>query len=259
MLVPALITCQCKASKWELCKFLSKLLLLQYGKVCSGPPYWLVGRQGQIYAVKEKDHVRFFWVPVGLQCLDSPYQIRVWWDGVELKCEKRPASMCNVNCSHFWVEFQGMVGLEWSRGGQQDGEEKPWGSGALCLSFTLSFQIRKGGGREKGRKRAGWGEGRKRGWEEGGKEEENTPKKKKHKAKHPFGQSTRNNSKVANSAENGIAGLFHSFGWLTIPSAWCFSRLHASNALIILHSRRTAWCPWMWATVYLPQEGSVLS
>ncbi|KAG3261976.1 hypothetical protein H1C71_016913, partial [Ictidomys tridecemlineatus] len=51
------------------------------------------------------------------------------------------------------------------------------------------------------------------------------------------------------------AGLaLHSSGQLLMPSARCFSRLDAANALITSCSRKKAWCPWTTISVSSCQE-----
>ena len=148
MLVPSLITCQCKAWKWDLCTFLSKLLLLLEWQGM----FWaslLVSRQEhQTYALTEKDQVRFFSEQkiVGLQCLVSSHQIREFDRSSYMKRDLQIRAMQTVLISG----RNSRVGLEWSRDGQQKGEGKSWGNGTLCLSFPLNFQMRMEGRQARG-------------------------------------------------------------------------------------------------------------
>ena len=137
MLVLSLITCQCKGWKWDLCTFLSKLLLLLVWQGTFWATLLVSGQERQTYVLKEKDQVRFFSEQkiVGLQCLVSPHQIREFDRSSCMRRDLQIRAMQMVLISG----RNSRVGLEWSRDGQQKAEGKSWGNGTLCLSFPLEF------------------------------------------------------------------------------------------------------------------------
>lgn len=142
MLVLSLITCQCKAWKWDLCTFLSKLLLLLVWQVTFWATLLVSGQERQTYVLKEKDQVRFFSEQkiVGLQCLVSPHQIREFDRN---SCMRRDLQICAMQTVL-------RVGLEWSRDGQQKAKGKSWEMVHSAWASLLSFQMRMEGRQVKG-------------------------------------------------------------------------------------------------------------